>query len=52
MITALRYSSLFICTNTFSDYLEPLVLIAMNTGLRRGELLNFAWADISFQVDT
>ncbi|MGF1757942.1 site-specific integrase [Photobacterium sagamiensis] len=32
----------------FADYLEPLVLLAMNTGLRRGELLGLAWADISF----
>ncbi len=27
------------------DYLEPLVLVVMNTGLLRGGLFNLAWAD-------
>ncbi|CZF83986.1 Tyrosine recombinase XerD [Grimontia celer] len=33
---------------TFVDYVEPLILLAMNTGLRRGELLSLAWSDIYF----
>jgi integrase len=30
----------------YADYLEPLVLFALNTGLRRGDLLNLKWENI------
>ncbi|RXJ73295.1 integrase [Veronia nyctiphanis] len=43
-----RYETLPDLTDiTFVDYFEPLVILAMNTGLRRGELLQLAWSDIS-----
>ncbi len=32
----------------YVDYLEPLVITAINTGLRRGELLSLRWREISF----
>ncbi|NDV90497.1 tyrosine-type recombinase/integrase [Alteromonas sp. 345S023] len=34
---------------TFADYLEPLVILAMNTGMRKGELLSLTWQNVNLE---
>ncbi len=34
----------------YVDHLTPVVLTAINTGMRRGELLSMMWADINWEA--
>jgi len=35
--------------NVSSDFLKPILVIAINTGLRRSEIFNLRWEDINFK---
>lgn len=37
---------------SFKDHLTPIVTLAMNTGMRRGEILSLDWTDIDFEART
>ena len=40
------------CRRSRNPLLAPLVVLALNTGARKGELLGLRWADVSFEART
>ena len=47
-----RERLLVACKQSKAPYLYPLVILAISTGARRGELLGLKWGDINFQRET
>jgi len=41
---------LAIRTEEYTDHIRPIVLLALNTGLRRGEIFHLRWGDINLNT--
>ena len=37
---------------TFADYFKPLIIVALNTGIRKTALLSLKWEDVDFNAGT
>ena len=47
-----RQSLLHACKESSCPYLLPVVMLAITSGMRRGEIMNLRWKDIDFRRDT